>query len=64
MATSWVPPEWMEVPAAWDVVEPRVAHNSYAALDQWARNNCLIMFLDGTGQSFPASALQLRSGCS
>ena len=55
------------MPPAWDVVEPQVTHNSCATLEQWARSNCLIMFLDGTGESFfkrsPASA-HLWSGCS
>ena len=61
VATSWVPAEWMEVPAAWDVVEPRVTHNSCATLEQWARSDCLIMFLDGTGEPFFKSS---PSGCS
>ena len=61
MATSWVPAEWMEVPAARDVVEPRVAHNSCAALEEWVRSNCLIMFLNGTGEPFFKSS---PSGCS
>ena len=51
----------MEVPAAWDVVEPRVTHNSCATLEQWARSDCLIMFLDGTGEPFFKSS---PSGCS
>ena len=40
------------VPAAWDVVEPQLTHNSYATLEQWARSGCLIMFLNGTGEPF------------
>ena len=49
-----VPAEWMEVPAAWDVVEPCVSHNSWAMLEASARSNCMIMFLDGRGALFPA----------
>ena len=52
VATSWVPAQWMEVPAAWDVVELLVAHNSCATLEQWTTSNCLITFLDGTGEPF------------
>ena len=37
-----VPAEWMEVPAPWDAVEPRVKHNSCHTLKEWAKNNCLI----------------------
>ena len=48
------------MPAAWDVVEPRVAHNTCAALEEWVRSNCLITFLDGTGEPFFSSDPLLR----
>ena len=37
------------------------SHNSCATLEQWARSNCLIMFLDGTREPFFKSS---PSGCS
>ena len=48
-ARGMVPSEWMEVPAAWDAVETRVKHSSCDTLKEWAKNNCLIRFLGGTG---------------
>ena len=50
-----VPAGWMEVLAAWDVVEPRVKHDSCDTLEEWARSNCLIMFFGGTGARSPAT---------
>ena len=52
--------EWMEVPAAWEFVEPRVKHNSCDALKEWAKRNCLIMFLDGTGGPFSSDPVLRR----
>ena len=46
---AMVPAGWMEMPAAWDAVEPRVKHSSCDTLKEWAKRNCLIMFLDGKG---------------
>ena len=46
---SMVPAEWLEVLSAWDAVEPSVKHNYCDTLNEWANNNCLTMFLDGTG---------------
>ena len=60
MATSWIAAEWMEVPAAWDVVEPRATHNSCTMLEERARCKCLIMcgwgvaVLDFTGVFAPS----------
>ena len=63
-----VPAEWVEVPAAWEAIEPRVKHNSCDMLEEWTRSNCLIMFLDGTGGAVlwrpRASAMWVGSGCS
>ena len=53
----------MEVSLAWDVVEPRVKHNSCDMLKEWAKSNCLIMFLDGTGASFSSGPALRRCGC-
>ena len=36
-------------------------HNTCAALEQWVRSNCLIMFLNGTGEPFFKSS---PGGCS
>ena len=47
-----IPAEQMEVLAAWDVVEPRVKHNSCDTLEEWAKSDCLIKFLDGTEGTF------------
>ena len=49
----------VEVPAAWDEVEPCVSHNSCEKLETWAESNSLIMFLDGMGGPF-SSDLVLR----
>ena len=57
-----VPAEWVEVPAAWEVVEPRVKHNSCDTLKEWAKSNCLIMFLDGTGGPFSSDPVLRRCG--
>ena len=38
-----------------------MAHNTCAALEEWVRSNCLIMFLNGTGEPFFKSS---PSGCS
>ena len=54
MTRRMVPAEWMDGPAAWDDVDPCVAHNSFAHLETWAESNCLLMFL--------ASAPMLRVG--
>ena len=47
----------MEGPAAWDAVEPGVKHNSCDTLKEWAKNNCLIMFLDGTDGPFSSDVV-------
>ena len=57
-----VPAEWMEVLAAWDAVEPGVEHNSCDTLKEWTNNNCLIMFLDGTGGPFSSDPVLRRCG--
>ena len=61
-----VPAEWMEVLAASNVVEPHVKHNSCVKLEAHAKNNCLIMLLDGRPilKRPHASAMWLGSGCS
>ena len=60
--SGMVPVEWMEVLPAWDVVEPRVKHNSCDTLKEWAKSNCLIMFLDGTGGPFSSDFVLRRCG--
>ena len=55
-----VPAEWMEVPAAWDVVEPCVKHNSCDTLKEWAKSFRLITLLDGTEGPFSSDPVLLR----
>ena len=57
-----VPAERMDVPAAWDEVEPSAAHNSCAQLETSAESNCLIMFLHGTGGPFSSDPVFRRCG--
>ena len=54
--------EWIEVPAAWEAVDPRVQHNSCDTLKKWAKSNCLIMFLDGTRGLFSSDPVLRRRG--
>ena len=54
--------ERMEVPAAWDAVEPSVKHNSCDTSKEWAKSNCLITFFDGTGGPFSSDPLLWRCG--
>ena len=51
-------PVELEVPAAWDAVDPCVVHKSRAQLEEWSSR--LIMLLDGTGGPF-SSCPVLRS---
>ena len=53
-----VPAKWMEVLAAWDVVEPRVKYNSCDALKERAKNHLLSLF-SSTGRG----ALSLAIPC-
>ena len=57
-----VPAEWIEVPAAWEAVEPRVKHNSCDTLKELAKSICLIMFLDGTRGLFSSGPVLRRLG--
>ena len=54
------PAERMEVLAAWDVVEPRVKHDSCDTLNEWAKSNCLIVSLDGTGRPLSSDSVLRR----
>ena len=49
--------------AAWDAVEPGVKHNSFDTSKEWARNNCLTVFLDGTGGPFSSDPVLRRCCC-
>ena len=51
---------WMEVSSAWDVVEPRVKHNSCDTLQEWVKSTCLILFLDGAGGPFSSDPVLWR----
>ena len=54
--------EWMEVPAAWDAVERGVKHTSCFLSKEWAKDNCLIVFLGGTGGPFSSDPVLGRCG--
>ena len=64
VATSWVPAQWMECLRHGMWSNHRWRTTPALPVEQWVNSNCLIMFLDKTGQSFPASALQLLRRCS